>query len=133
MMQSRMRPCMQVIQFTTIKFAFYEYFSAEGEAFAKPNVTKIPNTQISTYGSSLTLLCEVYGQYGIRWYKVGLDEDLMTDEEMVSKKNVNSLTIVIPRVTEKDDGIYVCEIQRFIVKYIANNTIVVKSQGTVKI
>ena len=111
------------------KIHFQRILLAEGEAFAKPNVTKIPDTQISEYGSTVTLVCEVYGPYGLKWYKVGLDMNLNAVEEQIDKK-VNKKTLVIPRVTYKDDGIYVCEIKRFIVNYVANNTIVVKSQGT---
>jgi hypothetical protein len=50
--------------------------------------------------------------------------------DLMNAVGVNKITFVIPSVTYKDDGIYVCEIKRFIVGYVANDTIVVQSQGT---
>lgn len=71
-------------------------------------------------------MCDVSKNYFVRWYKVGVDEVKDVDGAIVQRK-----TFVIPSVTEKDDGIYVCEIKRFIVEYVANATIIIKSQGTV--
>ncbi len=74
-------------------------------------------------------MCEVNGPYSLQWYKLkdGLNESKDPETEK------NRITFVIPSVTEKDDGIYVCQIGRHILKYVANDTIVVKSQGTVMI
>ena len=59
----------------------------------------------------------------MKWHKIGFARDLNVSHSYKVK-------YVIPSVTEKDDGKYMCEIQRAIVSYTANNTIVVKSQGT---
>ena len=65
--------------------------------------------------------------YDTKWYKVGTDGKLNVEEE--HKKHMIKRTFVIPSVTEKDDGVYMCEIKRATVNHKANNTIVVKSQG----
>ena len=59
----------------------------------------------------------------MKWHKIGFTGDLNVSHSYKVK-------YVIPSVTEKDDGKYMCEIQRAIVSYTANSTIVVKSQGT---
>ncbi|XP_028408434.1 fibroblast growth factor receptor 3-like [Dendronephthya gigantea] len=108
------------------KFVGKLYVKVNGKAFARPNITKIPSTKITPYGSSVTLVCEVYGSYVVRWYKVGSGE--LRGIESTSDKNVIKRELRIQNVTKENDGIYLCEIMRFIVKYIANDTVVVKSQ-----
>lgn len=93
-------------------------------AYDKPRITKIPNTTISTYGSTVILECEVDGDYMMKWYKIGFAKHL-------SVSHSYKVTYVIPSVTGKDDGKYMCEIKRAIVNYTANSRIiVVMSQGT---
>lgn len=75
-------------------------------------------------------MCEVYRHYSLRWYKVGSNDGGL-NAKILRTETINSITFVIPNVTEHDDGIYVCEVRRFIVGYVANATIAVKSQGTV--
>lgn len=106
---------------------FQNLFFQEGDAYAIPNVTKDPPQKVSPYGGTVTLVCKVYGQYSIRWYKAGSNQSLKSSLTYINNWNKEILTI--PNVTGNDDGTYVCEIERKIVQYLANATVTVQSQS----
>lgn len=95
-----------------------------GLAYANPIASKLPNQTAYPYGDTVTLVCKVYGQYSIRWYKAGSNESLKSS--LTYANDVNKAVFTIPCVTKSDEGTYVCEIKRRIVNYVANTTVTVR-------
>ena len=100
-------------------------------AFAKPNITF---TGVLTYGSPVTLLCESPWNYKVKWFKVNSAGQRRTlNSSLERSTNLQVQVLNISSLTEKEEGIYLCQLSRAIVNHIAEKMVNIIIKGKARI
>ena len=77
-----------------------------------------------------------YADYEIKWFKIisFREKKLLLSQDASSvgeenTKNVQREVLKIDKLTEKDNGSYLCQVRRFAVDHIANNSVDIIVEG----
>ena len=87
--------------------------SIDGKAYQKPEIlNKLESIYNITYGSNWSMVCEVVGWYEMVWHTDNGRNLTEKDEGSIGVIRITKKRLTIKRFTERDNGIYTCEVQR---------------------